>query len=205
MGILEQHVKELNWPQLEDKLFSDDDSFGWMNACLDILGREEKFYIYASGYKKSADIIYNNLDSSARHHDILVYPIVFLIRQSIELLLKDIIITCYKILCVSQGFPKHHLLIELWREAKSNLQRIQIDIDKNDLLAIKNLLDEFENIDPFSSAFRYPEDKEGNESLPGRGKIDIQNFMQVSKGMYNFLEGINFTVAEYYDDLRGSV
>jgi hypothetical protein len=205
MSNLENHIKNLKWPKLDDKLFDGSDSSNWMNACLDFIGQEEKFYIYASGYREAAEIIYNNLDSKSRYHDILVYPIVFLTRQSIELLLKDIIITSYKILSITQGFPKHHTLIKLWQEVKSLLLRMQIDFDKKDVKAMVYLLGEFDKIDPISSSFRYTVDQDENESLPSITKIDLKNFMNVSLGIYNFLKGTTIQVSEYYDNLKGSI
>jgi len=205
MTLLDLNLKEAKWPQLDDKLFGDENPYDWMNACLNILGREEKYFIYASGYREAAELVFQNLDSGARHHDILVYPIVFLFRQSIELLLKDIIMTCYKIVPVKHGYPKHHSLEKLWNEAKASLVKIQIDLKGDDVLAFENLLMEFENVDPFSSAFRYPEDKNKNESLPGLDKLNLTNFMSAATKMYEFLNGLDVLSSEYWEDIKGSV
>lgn len=205
MSLLEDHINNLEWPKLSDKLFDDRDSSNWMNACIDFIEQEDKFYIYASGYKEAAEIIFNNLDSKTRIHDILIYPIVFLMRQSIELLLKDIIITSYKILNISQGFPKHHFLIKLWKDVKQLLLKMQIEYSKDDAEALEYHLNEFEKIDPISSSFRYPTDQKEHESLPRIIKIDLNNFMQVSLGIFNYLEGTSIHVGEYWDNLKGSI
>ena len=40
---------------------------------------------------------------------------------------------------------------------------------------IKRLIDEFCTVDPLATAFRYPEDREGNPSLPGISTINLRN------------------------------
>ncbi len=204
MNLLD-HINNLNWPKLDSKLFSANEPWNWLNASIDFVGKEEKFYIYASGYRVAAEILFQNLDSKTREHDVLIYPIVFLMRQGIELLLKDIIITSYKILGFKQGFPKHHSLVKLWNEVKSVQKKMHIKVDKKEIQAIDYLMNEFELIDPFSSAFRYPVDHKEDESLKEIRKIDLKNFMEVSNGIYNYFEGTTIQVAEYWDNIKGSV
>ncbi|NQT61937.1 MAG: hypothetical protein HQ556_03165 [Candidatus Marinimicrobia bacterium] len=205
MGILEKNIENLEWPSPDQDLFNGGDPHKWINARLDILGQEEKTYLYASGYKEAAELVFMNLDSMARHHDILVYPIVFLMRQSLELLLKDIIGTCYQILEVKEGIPNVHPLLDLWSEVKSKLKEVGVAIEKKDRSSFQKLVTQFDHFDRGSYAFRYPHDKKGKESLPDVQKINLENFMKVSAGMYNLLYGIDVEVAEYLSNIRGSV
>ncbi len=203
MSLLDSHIDNIEWPTMDQDLFNGGDPHKWINARLDILGQEEKVYLYASGYKKAAKLVFKNLDSSARHHDILVYPIVFLMRQSLELLLKDIITTCYQILEIKVGIPNVHPLLELWNEAKSKLDEVGLAIEKNDKSSFQKLVTQFDLFDRGSYAFRYPHDTKGRDSLPDVQKINLDNFMYVSAGMYNFLYGIDVEIAEYHYNLRG--
>jgi hypothetical protein len=202
MSVLEYQLKNLKWPKFDQSLFKTEDDFNWMNACIDSISNEEKFYIYAEGYREAAEIVFNNLDSKDRYIDILIYPIVFLYRQSIELFLKDIIITGNKIQCIPQEYPKNHILNKLWQEAKIMIIKTITNYDKKDIFVIDKLIDDFDKIDPFSFAFRYPENKNGSKSLENIKKINLKNFHEVVLGILNFLDGVTSSMAEYYENIE---
>ncbi|HHS8916416.1 TPA: hypothetical protein ACTVMT_005267, partial [Escherichia coli] len=46
---------------------------------------------YTEGYRRAADILINHIDESGRDQDFLVYPVLFLYRHHLELLIKQII------------------------------------------------------------------------------------------------------------------
>lgn len=205
MTLLEEHIKNLKWPNPQDQLFNMADNTNWMNSYIDFYGKEDKFYIYALGYREAAEVIYNNLDSKTRHHDILVYPIIFLFRQSIELFLKDIIITSNKILSNDSEYPKHHSLSILWAETKKYIFQIIPEHNKKDESAMDQFITQFDKIDPVSFAFRYPEDKKGLESLYGIQSINLSNFFNVASGICNYLDSTDSVISEYWDNLKGTI
>ena len=57
------------------------------NACL----RDGDEYAYREGYRRGAQLLVQAVGESARDQDFLVYPIVFLYRHHIELVLKRVI------------------------------------------------------------------------------------------------------------------
>lgn len=105
----------LPWPQEGDQLIKADNDW-WLNACIDNWNKD--FWIYASGYKKAADVLVDNIMSLASGTrnpiDYLVFPIVFLYRQYIELTLKQVIRVGIGLHKQQHPFPKHHKLDELW-------------------------------------------------------------------------------------------
>lgn len=81
-------MKSPELPSAQDKIFSTSEDW-WNKACL-ALGHD-RWSIYAIGYKDAADLLVDNIEGNGRQHDFLVYPIVFLYRQYLELAIKDVI------------------------------------------------------------------------------------------------------------------
>ncbi len=202
MSLLDKNLESINWPKIDDLLFDTSNNFYGMSAHLDFIGKKDKFYLYAVGYQEAAEMIYKNINNNSSYQDILVYPIVFLYRQSFELFMKDIIITGHQILHIAQEYPKHHFLRKLWMDTKSVISEISTDHDKNELIAVEAQIIEFDLIDQKSFAFRYPENKKGEESLPGLERIDLSNFYEVSTGICNYLNGTSSMLADYLDNLE---
>ncbi|WP_370605589.1 type IV conjugative transfer system pilin TraA [Escherichia coli] len=59
------------------------------NACLNYM--PDHGTAYTEGYRRAADILINHIDESGRDQDFLVYPVLFLYRHHLELLIKQII------------------------------------------------------------------------------------------------------------------
>lgn|GEM_PF-6380773 len=66
-----------------------------------------------------------------------------------------------------------------------------------ELREIDRLIGEFSAVDPSSMAFRYPEDKKGNASLPGITHINLRNVREVMSGIGNMLTGASCLVEEH--------
>src|SRR4030042_2814002 len=90
-------------PSAEDKLFTTAEDW-WNNACLNFI--HNGWSIYAIGYKDAADILVSHIEEKRRYQDTLVYPIVFLYRQYLELALKDIIRKGQRLQEISDPFPQ---------------------------------------------------------------------------------------------------
>ncbi|MBL8015621.1 MAG: hypothetical protein JNK26_05590, partial [Candidatus Doudnabacteria bacterium] len=73
-----------------DGLFRSDGGDGRNNAILNY-GEQDRFAIYALGYQDAAELLTLAYMENDRPKDRLVYPIVFLYRQNIELKLKEFI------------------------------------------------------------------------------------------------------------------
>src|ERR1043165_9459178 len=98
-------------------LFRPDDD--WQNnACINQKVASHGLDLFAEGYKTAADILVKQVVECASHQDTLVYPIVFLYRQHIELRFKEIIREGLSLLDEGQDFPRTHRLDELWPKVK---------------------------------------------------------------------------------------
>lgn len=91
------------------------------NACLNYM--PDHGTAYTEGYRRAADILINHIDESGRDQDFLVYPVLFLYRHHLELLIKQIIGLA---LALAEDPDKHqykkddHNLNNLWPLAQSN-------------------------------------------------------------------------------------
>lgn len=87
------------------------------NACLNFM--QDMSVGYIDGYKMAADELAKKIHETGVNQDYLVYPIVFLYRQHLELILKSVIKSARQLLRTEeQGHPTHHKLKDLWPLAK---------------------------------------------------------------------------------------
>ena len=93
-----------------------------LNACVN--WRSPRWKLYATGYKTAADMLATNVVEHRSRQDTLVYPILFLYRQYVELALKEIIRSALVYLERDRAAPKHHDLGQLWAQVEKLLEEI---------------------------------------------------------------------------------
>ena len=181
-------------PSPEDRLFTSQEDW-WNNACLNWC--HDGWGLYASGYKEAADLLVQTVEQRSASQDTLVYPVLFLYRQYLELQIKDLIRQARRLQDVEGDFPKHHRIAELWAICHKLLSEVSPDDSVDELKEIARLIGEFSAIDPSSMAFRYPEDKDGSPSLPGISHINLRNVREVITKIDNILTGASCQIGEY--------
>lgn len=181
-------------PLKTDSLFKSEKDFH-LNACLNWM--HDSLPAYADGYKRAADLLCTQIiESNAGPIDTLIYPLCSLYRHYIELRLKEIIKDGYLIFDIRQGVPTHHKIVKLWKEAKSFTLKIWPDGPKEELENLERLLVEFEKADPGAQDFRYPTNKDGENSLKGITHINIRNLQEVMSRVGFLLDGISMGIGE---------
>ncbi|MHC4276843.1 MAG: hypothetical protein ACYSTI_05870 [Planctomycetota bacterium] len=184
------------WPKKGDKLFTSGGD--WCHeACLNYMGPSA--VLYAGGYKDAADILVERISKETLPRDALVYPIVFLYRQYIELMLKEVIKDGNKLFDVTEEYPTHHNIAELWKQCRGIIEKVWPKGPKVDLDSVEECLYEFSKTDPTSTAFRYPTDKDGEPSVPGISRIDLRNLSGVMSGIEVFFTGAIDGISSYLD------
>jgi hypothetical protein len=181
-------------PSKSDKLFTSETDW-WNNACLNFLS--EGWTLYSFAYKEAGDIIAKHVISERSLQDALVYPLLFLYRQYLELEMKDLIQQTRRLLDINEPFPKSHRIDELWAICRKLIGEVSPGDDGEALKEVGRLIEEFTQVDPLSMAFRYPEDKDGNPSLPGMSYINLRNVSEVINKISVLLEGAGTMVREY--------
>ena len=143
---------------------------------------------YAQGYKKAVIILIEKYKRSTDPtlYKLLAFPIFFLYRHFIELLLKEIIISFIDLKNQKNKVPTTHNLSKLWKEVNPIIKELFFNLDgyllKNRTNLTLNEIDHLEKtimklnlFDKESYSYRYPIDKNGNNSLykEFEGSIEI--------------------------------
>jgi hypothetical protein len=184
----------LNKNKAEDELFSAEADW-WHNACLDPFYAD--WYAYTDGYRRAAGIIVNHAKLHRGDLDALIYPIIYLYRQYIELRLKNIILNGSQLIDEPCDFPKHHILIELWIQARKILEKVYRGDPKEDLNEAEKFIKQFSERDYKGDASRYPVDKQGNKSFPNLTHINIRKFSDKAEKIADLLDGASIGIDEY--------
>lgn len=76
---------------------------------------------------------------------------------------------------------------------------VEIGEDINDdFTNAERIIKEFAIVDPAPMAFRYPVDKQGNDSI-SMTLINLRNFAEVMERLHNFLSALSWQLAHYVD------
>ena len=168
------------------------------NACVN--RSLDPLELYAIGYKEAGDRLVEFVLAKIQDQDVLIYPIVFLYRQYIELRLKEIIREGQILLEKGNDFPTHHKIWDLWCMAKEIVIKAFENASKlPDLKYAEHVIKEFSRIDPDSYYFRYPTTKEGKNTLEGITHINIRRLAEHLEDLSKILENISSGISVYRD------
>jgi hypothetical protein len=191
-------MPEQPWPEKGDKLFAAGDDW-WHNACLNY--GPDGWESYISGYKRAGDVLVDHIKETRSDQDSLVFPIVFVYRQYLELRLKTLIRDCKWLFDEQPDFPKGHDLSKLWSDCRKLMEKLEPKVEQKDLEAVDEGIQQFHELDPSSQSFRYPFNRKGDKSLPSDLKhINVRNLLDVMEKLSRFFEGGAMMVSVYLDD-----
>jgi hypothetical protein len=157
--------------------------------------QEDYWCVYADGFLRAAEILVKSIRTTYELNTI-VFPVMFLYRQYIELSLKEAIAYGRYLNESQQGTPKTHDLKSLWYEAKACVNKHITDVDKSKLQEVEQVILELHQLDPTSEASRYPvvKKREGNSRVPsfsqGPTHINIDDLADKMKTASDFLHYI---------------
>lgn len=195
----EKFLKPIPLPQKGDVLFQPADDW-WHNACIDQWGDCSEAYI--NGYKSAADALITTVLSNERPIiDHLVYPIVFLYRHYLELRLKELNQEASKLLGKPWRANPIHDLNRLWVSVRPDLEEIWPNACRDELDAISDLIGQFCQVDPSSTAFRYPLNKNGSKSINNLSHINLRHLKDNIDKISIILDGSSCGIAEYMKNM----
>lgn len=183
---------------------------------------DTSMWLIIEGYKSASfELVDNLLDNNETgwlELDSKIYPVVFLFRHFLEMILKDTIrfekLIKQETYSNEVGFPTIHSLERLWNELRPMLEVRYANfgddikkehIERND--AVESLIKEIDTLDKGSYAFRYPFDKpQGNNdtisySLPTM-TIGLDNLKNIMLKLTIYFEGINEQAKVSFDEIR---
>ncbi len=140
------------------------------NACIDPYVDMTRLARY---YKDAGDELAAVVQANNAKLDCLIYPVTYLYRMHVELLLKMIVHAGRRV-SDSAGFERSHDLGKLWSEAKGHALAHLPDEPPEWVRDIDRVLQEFMTVDPGSTTFRY-----GDERLKDLRHINVRNLQEV--------------------------
>jgi len=157
--------KEIPWPQKGAKLFINSGNyyefshFGWGG------NTETEFFGYMKGYKEAADNLIENaiISQDISKIDTVIYPVCFLYRQYLELVMKIIYLSYsgdVRETKIKTLKDISHNLMKMWNKIKPYLEEETNQEERNDIKVVEEYIRQFHKFDKSSFTFRYPITKE---------------------------------------------
>lgn len=167
---------------------------GWMN---------NKAPFYNEGYKMAArELASDYAKKSTSQKDALVFPIIFLYRQYLELTLKDLIRELDRKLGYERECKilENHKLLPLWDAAIMQYetfikQEIISLVFTSSPSKVRTIVNQFNQIDEDSFSFRYATNKKGQQTLNCVDHISVNNFKNQVEQVVSYLENMTETLA----------
>lgn len=191
------------WPNSADRLVVHDERDWHNEADLSLRNWGDPWSLYGMAYREAADILVAQINDGSRSQDLLVYPIMFLYRQYLELTIKSLIKSAWRLLDKPEDNKlDSHDLIRYWSKCNALLEEVSPGASTKEKAYIHKLLKEFCKHDPMSYAFRYPEsnlDKQGarTPTLPDLNKINLRNVKDVIANMAGLFNGAEAQIDHY--------
>ena len=195
---------ELNWPRRRDVAFGP----GTLSrldrrnmACVDSLLARPNLGSHANAFKEAASMIVTNLSEGGHDPfpcDPFFFPVAYLYRHAIELLLKEAIGYAVRLDLISHSKQlevvlSSHNLYGLWNKLKPGIKAFWPDAERDSLCAAERIVAQFHRVDKTGQALRYPTAKDGAPLPTADGiALDVVNLQQlgsVAGGLCNFLNG----------------
>jgi len=160
-----------------------------LNAYLDRVA--VPWCLYADGYYKAAALLINQCETFYDRNT-LIYPIVFLYRQYIELAFKEFILDGSRYRENLSPPQTHHNLNRLWQLCAEIIRERKLPVPPAHIQMIEKVVGEFNTYDPSSEAFRYPVTKRGARSLASAEvPLSIRGLAQTMKEVEGCLRNLD--------------
>ncbi len=158
-------------------------------------------------YVRAADALVQDTVEDRSLLDVYVSPLVFLYRQAIELILKDILWQSHYLAFGKKGFIKDrsfktHDLSKLWQQLKKNCQNVlgaDFPLSSHETEMLEQLFCLIQEHDPRSDAFRFPFDGQGNRSHASLRHVNVRSLYESVHQAVDLLGNLKEVVADYYE------
>ncbi len=149
------------------------------NACLNYM--PDHGTAYTEGYRRAADILIKHIDESGRDQDFLVYPVLFLYRHHIELLIKQIVglaLVLSEEPDTDQYKKDNHNLNTLWLLAKKLLPEVNDSHRSSNFRLIKEVVKKLHNAHRLVTVLRYARRNDDTRSFEGIQDVNTSCFRE---------------------------
>src|ERR1051325_2873076 len=197
---LNLEIPKLPWPDEHTKIFKRGET-GSSLACLP--QSPGQWHRYAEGYRDGAEWLYARWRKDPVKPDYLAYPMVYLYRHYVELMLKEFLLSAKHagLIHLPKKWECDHNLKRLWDKICPLLGELFPDEPERDTVNAQRLIYELHERDQFSQEFRYPTDREGRKHLGDMDHLDIDNFFDAMRRLALFLDGMSGQFVDYLDQV----
>jgi hypothetical protein len=147
----------------------------------------DPWHLYAYGFRRAADILLEHVETRHTSLDVIVFPVVFLLRHHLELAIKIVARDARLLFGVPPPVKPHHRLRELWDEAKELIVRAE-GIEPAGLEPIDVAVSQLDAVDSTSTTFRYPETVSGANPLLGTTNINLLTLRDSLEPAFDMLD-----------------
>ncbi len=186
-------------PRADDVLFGPNAKDWHLNACIVHWGEVD--HAYKAGFRKAALQLAEKMCERPIDQDLIVYPIVYLYRHHVELMLKDIFRLAADLLDqpISNGQEKHlgrHDLAKLWSMIRPMLDPVSKMVGEDplpvaDLDGIDAYMRQLNVHDPGGASFRYARNHDATRTLGSDlVHINIRSFAIQMEKLADYLNGL---------------
>lgn len=180
---------DFNWPKKGSRAFGP-------TVPSDNQGRLEAFVLpaegtYLAGFQRAADMIVTAAESDDLNPDDLFFPVAYLYRHHLELMLKELVRLGVRLGSFDgcEEILGGHNLHKLWNNAKQLVKVVWPDSPEKEFEAVEQVILEFHKLDPSGQAFRYARDRNGGLHLAsGPERVDLSNLKSVVDEVSRFLD-----------------
>jgi hypothetical protein len=164
-----------------------------LNACVGINGGPYVLADYAKGYAMATYRIAESLKESSAYVDLVIYPLVFNCRHSVELYLKHLIDLISYIESTAEKISWTHKLTDNWLRVNQILVKYlnEFDVPIDLLDSITKFVNNLVEIDPKGEAFRYPHARDRVKFLQETSIINVETFVNAFRPVQ---EGFEFLI-----------
>lgn len=180
--------KKFRWPKAGDRLFVTANQW-WQNASVDP-STFSRMVLMQDGFKEAGDILVEKAREDNYYSSVLIYPVFFCYRHSLELGLKYIITTYGG----AAGVPpntKEHNLARLWPHCRAVIEYFHPENDDPALDAVEACIAEFAKIDRGSDTFRYPTNSKGQSITIDLPPVNLLELRDTMEAIHNFFTGVD--------------
>ncbi|MBK7600318.1 MAG: hypothetical protein IPJ07_18095 [Acidobacteria bacterium] len=129
----------------------------------------------------------------------VIYPVVFVYRQGIELSLKHLAGYLPFLWDEHHDVVLSHKLIDNWRTIRPFIYR-GVDLDpENTVPSVDKILADFTEIDPSGEVFRFPESRRGQKHLEETSIINVEVFAQAMATLDEIFDFWFHVTSELFD------
>lgn len=175
------------------------------NACIgNQLPPSRGMRTYADGFRSAARRLVEQIiegETTGLPVDTAVYPVLFLYRHHVELVLKMIILSGRQVLGETGPSPLGHRLGALWATARPIVERCFVDADWSQNDVVTALLAELAAIDANGEAGRYPASRDGERHFADHALLNVRHFAETAERLSEFLSYV-LMVIEDQDRIR---